>query len=72
MADKTVSMSITIPESVYNALKDISFDLEASRSAVIAHCLDMQIPVLKQHPSLLKYSEFVQVTQQLSNTMKTS
>jgi len=70
MADKSVSISITLPESVCDVLKSVAFDLEASRSEIIAHCLEMQLPVLRQHPMLLKYCEFEQVKQHLNGAVK--
>lgn len=70
MADKTATMSITMPESIANELKDLAFDTEQSRSAIITHCLAMHLPVLRKHPMLIKYCEFEAVTQHFSGSSK--
>jgi metal-responsive CopG/Arc/MetJ family transcriptional regulator len=70
MADKTVSISITMPESLYNELNALACDLDVSRSHVIGHSLLIQMPVLKKHPMLIKFAEFEAVTQHFNDNSK--
>ena len=72
MADKSVSLSITMPEPLYNDLNSLACDLDVSRSHVVAHALLMNIPILREHPMLIKFVEFEAVTQHYNDTAKTA
>ena len=68
--DKSKSLNITLPESIYDELKDLSFSTEQSASHVIATALKLQLPSLKKHPLLLRYMDFEAVKLQLVDNSK--
>jgi hypothetical protein len=72
MADKSHSISITLPESVHQELKDFSFQQDCSASHVIATALTLAMPLLKEHPVQLKFMEFETVKLQLVDAVKTA
>ena len=72
MADKSHSISITLPESIYQQLKDFTFTQDTSASHVIATALTLSLPTLKEHPIQLKFIEFETVKLQLVDAVKTA
>lgn len=71
-SDKTRTISITLPESEIEELKDLSLALDASASHILHTCFFLMKSTLKNVPTLIKAYENHKVFQHYLDTSRTA
>ena len=61
-------LTISISEEMETVLSKICFDLDTSKSNLVRTALTFILPILREHPLLLKFNEFKVVKQHFSDT----